>query len=325
MLQASKHILKEGASLCPVTSFAVCAGSPLSGPFIESFDKLSSHSQQALQQLVTQGSKLIPEGSSIRDSYDKLSLSSQQALYHLANSGLSLPSLLPHKHKSEPSDVLTTNGADNKADRAVLAQLTADLQAAQRENQMVADLLQRSQYDLSLSQARTHELLTSVAKIEDDRSSLASQNVYLQATLDKVPAAKECVQQECVQQERIQQELDQQFSTCDDRSDVAESLYGTFGSQVCCNQNLPSDVCFAVTVCCQKHVMHKGCCSCVPPCAVVRLTSMGTCLPDDLPQSHLVLILVLSNSSIFCKKQRQEYPFLVCVPAQLCTTRHVIV
>ena len=185
---------------------------------------LSGNSQQALQQLVTQGSKLIPEGSSIRDSYDKLSVSSQHALYHLVKSGLSLPSLLPHK--KEPKDLLSNSNAENKADKASIAQLTTDLHLAQQENAMLTDLLQRSQDEVSISQGRTHELLTSLASIENDRSLLASQNAYLQSVLEKVPEAKECAQQMPACDEAPQ------CPVCDVVPCTAESLYGPFGSQV---------------------------------------------------------------------------------------------
>ncbi len=185
---------------------------------------LSGNSQQALQQLVTQGSKLIPEGSSIRDSYDKLSVSSQHALYHLVNSGLSIPSLLPHK--KEPKDLLSASSADSKADQASIAQLTTDLRSAQQENEMLTDLLQRSQEEVSMSQGRTHELLTSLARVEDNRSSLASQNAYLQSVVEKFPEAKECAQQTPACDEVPQ------CPVCDDVPCTAESLYGPFGSQV---------------------------------------------------------------------------------------------
>jgi DNA repair exonuclease SbcCD ATPase subunit len=185
---------------------------------------LSGNSQQALQQLVTQGSKLIPEGSSIRDSYDKLSVNSQHALYHLVTSGLSLPSLLPHKKESK--DLLSTSNADSKADKASIAQLTTDLHLAQQENEKVTDLLQRSQEDLSISQGRTHELLTSLARVEDDRSLLASQNAYLQSVVEKLPEAKECAQQFPACDEAPQ------CPVCDHQPCTAESLYGPFGSQV---------------------------------------------------------------------------------------------
>lgn len=203
---------------------------------MESFDKLSSSSQQAVQQLATQGSKLIPEGSSIRDSYDKLSTNSQHALYHLVRSGLSLPSLLPHKHAPEARDLPSTSTADSKAERAAIAKLTADLRLAQQENEMVTDLLQRSQQEVAVSQGRTHELLTSLARLEDDRSLLASQNAHLQSALENRPEAKECVQQ-CP-------ELDDalQCPVCDDQPDTAESLYGTFGSQVSTNYLFPCHV-----------------------------------------------------------------------------------
>ncbi|KAL0033864.1 hypothetical protein WJX77_008167 [Trebouxia sp. C0004] len=198
------------------------SGSALSTPFKESFDKLSGNSQQALQQLVTQGSKLIPEGSSIRDSYDKLSVSSQHALYHLVNSGLSLPSLLPHKKESKV--LLSTSNADSTADKASIAQLTTDLRSARQENEMLTDLLQRSQEELSVSQSRTHELLTSLARVEDNRSLLASQNAYLQSVNEKVPEAKECAQQMPACDEAPQ------CPVCDDVP-CTESLYGPFGSQ----------------------------------------------------------------------------------------------
>ncbi|KAL0053812.1 hypothetical protein WJX82_011153 [Trebouxia sp. C0006] len=199
------------------------SGSSLSTPFKESFDMLSGNSQQALQQLVTQGSKLIPEGSSIRDSYDKLSVSSQHALYNLVNSGLSLPSLLPHKQ--EPKDLLSTSNSDSKADKASIAQLTTDLRSARQENDMLTDLLQRSQEEVSMSQGRTHELLSSLARVEDDRSLLASQNAYLQSVVEKVPEAKECAQQMPACDEAPQ------CPVCDDVPCTAESLYGPFGNQ----------------------------------------------------------------------------------------------
>ena len=203
---------------------AACIGSSLSTPFKESFDMLSGNSQQALQQLVTQGAKLIPEGSSIRDSYDKLSVSSQHALYNLVNSGISLPSLLPHK--KEPKDLLSTSNADSKAHKASIAQLTTDLRSAQQENEMLTDLLQRSQEEVSMSQDRTHELLSSLARVEDNRSSLANQNAYLQSVLEKVPEAKECAHQMLACDEAPQ------CPVCDDVPCTAESLYGPCGSQV---------------------------------------------------------------------------------------------
>ncbi|DBA93411.1 TPA: hypothetical protein ACH3X2_003681 [Trebouxia sp. C0005] len=199
------------------------SGSALSAPFKESFDMLSGNSQQALQQLVTQGSKLIPEGSSIRDSYDKLSVSSQHALYHLVSSGISLPSLLPHK--KEPKDLLSASDADSKADKASIAQLTTDLKLAQQENELLTDLLQRSQKQISISQDRTHELLESLAKVEDDRSLLASEIAYLQSVVEKVPEAKECAQQMPACDEAPP------CPVCDDVPCTAESLYGPFGSQ----------------------------------------------------------------------------------------------
>ena len=204
------------------------AGNSLTAPFVESFDKLSGNSQQALQQLVTQSSKLIPEGSSIRDSFDKLSGNTQQALYHLVNSGLSLPSFVPQKHSHETDNTAVTDAHHMRAVKATVAQLTADLSKAERENTLITDLLQHSQHELSASQARTHELLTAVAKIQDERSSLASQNAYLQATLEKVPEAKECIQQQS------SGHIDGQAQPCPPckSRDDANELYGTFGSQV---------------------------------------------------------------------------------------------
>lgn len=185
---------------------------------MESFDKLSGNSQQALQQLVSHSSKLIPEGLSVRDSFDKLSGNTQQALYHLVNSGLSLPSFLPQK----------LNHDSDSAATSAEAQLKADLSKAEKENALLTDLLQHSQHELSASQARTHELLTSVAKIEEERSSLATRNAYLQATLEKVPQAKECVQQHSPRHVDGQA---QQCPPCKSPDDASE-LYGSFGSQV---------------------------------------------------------------------------------------------
>lgn len=199
--------------------FVSFAGNSLTAPFVEGFDKLNGNSQQALQQLVSHSSKLIPEGLSVRDSFDKLSGNTQQALYHLVNSGLSLPSFLPQK-PSHDSDSAATN--------AKVAQLVADLSKAEKENALLTDLLQHSQHELSASQARTHELLTSVAKIEDERSSLATHNAYLQATLEKVPEAKECVQQHSPRHIHVQA---QQCPPCKS-TDEASELYGSFGSQV---------------------------------------------------------------------------------------------
>ena len=204
------------------------AGNSLTAPFVESFDKLSGSSQQALQQLVSQSSKLIPEGSSIRDSFDKLSGNTQQALYHLVNSGLSLPSFLPQKHIHETDNTGVTDAEHIRATKATVAQLTADLSKAEKENALLTDLLQHSQHELSASQARTHELLISVAKIEDERSLLVSQNGYLRATLEKVPEAKECLQHQFSGHVAGQA---QQCPPCKSRADANE-LYGTFGSQV---------------------------------------------------------------------------------------------
>ena len=204
------------------------ADNSLTAPFVESFDKLSGNSQRAMQQLVTQSSNLIPEGSSIRDSFDKLSGNTQQALYHLINSGLPLPSFLPQKLIHETDNTAVTDADDIRAAKAKVAQLTADLSKAEKENALITDLLQHSQHELAVSQARIHELLTSVAKIEDERSLLASQNGYLQATLEKVPEAKECIQQQYSGQVDAQA---QQCAPCRTRDDANE-LYGTFGSQV---------------------------------------------------------------------------------------------
>ena len=203
------------------------AGNSLTAPFVESFDKLSGNSQQALQQLVTQSSKLIPEGSSVRDSFGKLSGNTQQALYHLVNSGLPLPSFLPQKHTHETDNTAITDTDHIRAAKATSAQLTADLSKAEKENALLTELLQHSQHELSVSQARTHELLTFVAKIEDETSLLVSQNGYLQATLEKVPEAKECVQQQSSGPDDGQA---QQCPPC--KASDANELYGTFGSQV---------------------------------------------------------------------------------------------
>ena len=206
------------------------AGKSLTTPFIESFDKLSGNSQQALQQLVTHGSKLIPEGSSVRDSFDKLSGSTQHALYHLANSGLSLPSLLPHKQPHDTGNTAISTAAESKAAKAKLAQLVADLSKAEKENAMVSDLLQHSQHELSLTQVRTQDLLASVAKLEEERSVLASQNTHLQNALEKVPEAKECIQQQCAVCDNPSEPA-QACPSCT-AADDANELYGTFGSQV---------------------------------------------------------------------------------------------
>lgn len=200
----------------------------MTAPFVESFDKLSGNSQQALQQLVAHSSKLIPEGSSVRDSFDKLSGSTQQALYHLVNSGLSLPSFLPQKETHEADNSAVTNTHNSQAAKAKVAQLTAELSKVEKENALMTDLLQHSQHELSVSQARTHDLLASVAKIEDETSWLASRNAYLQAALEKVPDAKECLQEQPPVRGDAQA---QQCPPCT-VSDDANELYGTFGSQV---------------------------------------------------------------------------------------------
>ena len=204
------------------------AGDALTAPFVESFDKLSGNSQQALQQLVTQSSKLIPEGSSIRDSFDKLSGNTQQALYHLVSSGLSLPSFVPQEHSHGTDSAAATDADHIQAAKETVAQLTADLSKAEKENALITDLLQHAQHEVSASQARTHDLLTSVAKIEDERSSLASHNAYLRATLEKVSEGKECVQQQSSGHVDGQA---QQCPPCKSYDDANE-LYGTFGSQV---------------------------------------------------------------------------------------------
>lgn len=208
----------------------LAAGKSLTVPFIESFDKLSGNSQQALQQLVTHGSKLIPEGSSVRDSFEKLSGSTQHALYHLANSGLSLPSLLPHKQSHETGNTAVPTAADSKAAKAKVAQLMADLSTAEKENASVSDLLQHSQHELALTQARTHDLLASAAHLEDQRSLLASENMHLQGALKKVLEAKECIQQQCAVCDGPTVP-DQACPPCRAAEDANE-LYGTFGSQV---------------------------------------------------------------------------------------------
>ena len=117
-----------------------------------------------------------------------------------------------------------------------MAKLTAQLQAVQRENDIVADLLQRSRHDLAVSQAHTHELLTSVAKIEDERSSCVSENARLKVLLEETAGIKECVQR---------------CPPCDEASERPESLYGNFGSQVCslwCCGAASGEICNASTV-----------------------------------------------------------------------------
>lgn len=204
------------------------AGKSLTAPFVESFDKLSGNSQQALQQLVSQSSKLVPEGSSVRDSFEKLSGSTQQALYHLVKSGLSLPSFLPHKHTHESDNTVVTGINNMEAAEATVAQLRADLSKAEKENALLTDLLQHSQHELSVTQARTHDLLTSIAKTEDQRSLLANQNAHLRATLANIPEAKECVQQHF---DAHDHEQTQHCPPCP-APDNAKELYGTLGSQV---------------------------------------------------------------------------------------------
>ena len=210
------------------TNLVWCAGHSLTVPFIESFDKLSSNSQQAMQQLVSHGSKLLPEGSSIRDSFDKLGGNTQQALYHLANSGLSLPSLLPQKHAPEADSSTVSVAADNKAAKAQITKLTADLRQAEKENAMVSDLLQHSQHELSVTQGRTHELLASIARLEDERALLSNQNKQMQAALDQVPESKDCLQQQC---DVCEEAPVQSCPPCAATGEASE-LYGTFGSQV---------------------------------------------------------------------------------------------
>lgn len=220
----SKHVFGSWSESCSVPF----TGNSLTAPFVESFDKLSGNSQQALQQLVSHSSKLIPEGSSVRDSFDRLSGNTQRALYHLAQSGLSLPSFLPHKnsHETDSAALTGTNGLE--AAKATVAQLRAELSKAAKENALVTDLLQHSQHELSLSQARTHDLLASIAKVEDERSLLANQNAHLRETLENTPEAKECVQQHSVVPG---QDQTQQCPPCT-AADDAKELYGTLGSQV---------------------------------------------------------------------------------------------
>ena len=192
-------------------------GTALGSTFRESFDSLSGSSQQALQQLVTRSSKLLPEGASIRDSYDKLSVSSQHALLHLVKSGIALPSLLPHRQAAqntaaaenskevELAALLSTAEADSQAAHAQLQSVQAqahsaqaDLSAAQTENGMLSDLLQRSQAELRLSEGRTHELLTSLAQYEDASRQAEGQANQLQTELAAAVKARDsCYCSEC--------------------------------------------------------------------------------------------------------------------------------
>lgn len=185
--------------------------------FRESFDSLSGSSQQALQQLVTRSSKLLPEGASIRDSYDKLSESSQHALLHLVKSGISLPSLLPHRNAAHDipaaenskeaglAALLSSAAADSQAAHAQLQTVQAqadsaqaDLSAAQTEIGMLSDLLQRSQAELRLSEGRTHELLTSVAQYQDAHQEAEGQANQLQTELAAaVKAQDSCHRTRC--------------------------------------------------------------------------------------------------------------------------------
>lgn len=228
ILAAVMIVSKHAFESCSESRSVPFAGNSLTAPFVESFDKLSGNSQQALQQLVSHSSKLIPEGSSVRDSFDRLSGNTQRALYHLAQSGLSLPSFLPHKNSHEADSAALTGTDGLEVAKATVARLQAELSKAEKENALVTDLLQHSQHELSLSQARTHDLLASIAKVEDERSWLANQNARLRATLENNPEAKECVQQHSVVPG---QEQTQQCPPCT-ASDDAKELYGTLGSQV---------------------------------------------------------------------------------------------
>ena len=222
--------------MCALDILLRHTGTSLNGPFSEAFDKLSSNSQQAFQQLVTQGSKLVPEGSSVRDSFDKLSLSSQQALFHLANSGLSFPSLI--HGQTAPS---TASEDVSKADKAKIAQLGIEVssakkalqsakneaQAAYKQNDALSDLLKHSQADLTASQAHTHELLASVATLEDVRVRLEADRFSL--------AEKTSALEDALSRSRAASQQGQHCPPCS-RSEEAQcssDLYGFFGSQVC--------------------------------------------------------------------------------------------
>ena len=178
-------------------SWHVCAGpgTALGSSFRESFDNLSGSSQQSLQQLATRSAKLLPEGASIRDSFDKLSHSSQQALYHVVKSGVLLPSLLPHGHtahgssasgKSEAADMseqLRAVEAEVRDAQVAAGSAQREVLAIRQENEMLSDLLQRSQADLLLSQGHTHELLASVSQHSDQKQALTHQNDAVQKKL----------------------------------------------------------------------------------------------------------------------------------------------
>lgn len=182
-------------------------GLALGSSFRESFDSLSGSSQQALQQLATKSAKLLPEGTSIRDSYDKLSYSSQHALHHLVKSGIPLPSLLPDKQAglevsatdgSPMSDWTAQLSSANTETQHAQADARAaqhELQKAQQENQMLSDLLQRSQADLKLSQDHTHELLASVTQHTDANKALEQRYSAVRKELaEAVRIAKSCQQ-----------------------------------------------------------------------------------------------------------------------------------
>lgn len=179
-------------------------GTALGSSFRDSFDNLSGTSQQALQQLVTQSSKLLPEGSSIRDSFDKLSYSSQHALHHLVKSGIALPSLLPEQHIGIDTPAESSQAPDwaaqlkyaDAATQAAQAEVRSaqdQLAAAQQENNMLSDLLQRSQADLKVSQDHTHELLASISQHSDEKKALAQQHKAVQQDLaEAVKIARSC-------------------------------------------------------------------------------------------------------------------------------------
>lgn len=188
------------------------SGIALGSSFRENFDNLSGSSQQALQQLATKSAKLLPEGTSIRDSFEKLSDSSQHALYHLVKSGIPLPSLLPYQNiphdasassTSQAADLVTQLSdaeADVKASEAAVRAAHNDLSGLQAENNMLSDLLQRSQADLQLSQGHTHELLASIAQHDNKEQALRHQHNGLQKqltqaakTIDSLQQSNQCV------------------------------------------------------------------------------------------------------------------------------------
>ena len=102
-----------------------------------------------------------------------------------------------------------------------------EAQAAYKQNDALSELLKRSQTDLTASQAHTHELLASVATLEDvrvrlegDRSSLAKKASALEDAISRSPAASQ---------------QGQHCPPCpkSEEAHCSSDLYGVFGSQVC--------------------------------------------------------------------------------------------